>query len=105
MAKFKPGPAKTRSGIDVVIFEVSDKIYGKVHKGAHSWDLGGKYYEQGEAYESIMDLVPNVEPFKLEATVYWTTVGKAVVPVFPREAYPYCLVGKKGTLTFVEDVE
>lgn len=51
---------KTRCGLDVVIFETSDKIYGKVLEHniwtAKDWDLKGSY-EYGR-FQSRYDLIP-----------------------------------------------
>lgn len=68
MGKFKVGEAKTRDGSDVVIFEVSDKIYTKRLLKDGSWtqdvfNLNGKWF--GSMIRDI-DLIPNVEPLRAE---------------------------------------
>lgn len=105
MAKFKVGPAKTRCGQEAVIFEVSDKIYGKVHDKAESWTLNGDFFEHHQGRESQLDLLPNVEPFRFEAKVCWQLKDLNVVPLWSFNDPFGKLVGKKGTLTFVEDLE
>lgn len=105
MAKFKAGAAKTRGGSTAVIFEVSDRIYGKIDKGAHSWSLDGRFFEDDETRDSILDLVPNAEPFRFETKVCWQIRDNNVAPLWSPFAPFETLVGKKGTMTFVEDQE
>ena len=48
----------------------------------------------------------NPEPFKFEAQVEWQEVGMLVHPSGSKRSHPWeTLIGKKGKLTFVEDVE
>ena len=107
MAKFKPGPAKTRSGDDVVIFEVSDKIYGKYENSSQSWTIGGRFFEDDRRKdESSLDLIANTEPFYFEAKVLWEKVCGNFVPITQGPFRSFIqLEGKRGTLTFVEDIE
>lgn len=105
MTKFKVGPAKTRGKNAAVIFEVSDRIYGKVLHKAESWNLDGQFFEDDKTRSSGLDLVPNVEPFRFEAKVCWQLRDLNVVPLWSFNDPFGKLVGKKGTLTFVEDLE
>lgn len=64
MSKFKPGAYKTKEGIDVVIFEVSDRIYAKIKDGngefpwnAETWNLEGIYTWDDDHHPSLYDLV------------------------------------------------
>ena len=106
MSKFKVGPCKTRGGRDAVIYEISDKIYGKMPWAATGenlptyWSLGGIFHSS----DHNGDLVPNAEPFGIRAIVSWHLEGKRVYPTqIDRSYIPWIgLVGKRGVLTFTE---
>jgi len=65
MSKFKVGLTKTVSGEDVVIFEVSDKIYIKIKIGSE-WSSGERDLDGRSKHLKGSNLLPNVEPLRHE---------------------------------------
>lgn len=70
MTKFKPGPAKTVGHSSIAfIFEVSDKIYGKINHGyqpkqwsVFTWAIDGTNFYANELKNRNLDLIPNDDP-------------------------------------------
>lgn len=88
MDKFKLGPTKTNDGTEVIIFEISDKIYGKMfykamgHEIPYYWNLDGSpaygsvFESKKTAYEkSLQD--PNRKPFKKEIVIEYAADAKS----------------------------
>ena len=82
MSKFKPGPAKTNSGLDVIIYEVSDKIYGKCFyndgSAAIHWDLNGdREFDEKNSGSSLFN--PDRPLYKNQFTIYCSHSKQAKV--------------------------
>lgn len=109
MSKFKPGPAKTRDGRHVVVYEVTkNMVFGRILgvNEPSAWLASGDCKGANHATEEC-GLLPNAEPFRFESEVIWEARNGFAVPyhVYNRDPLSSRLIGKTGILTFVESEE